>query len=126
MGNQKHSAMPPCVLVAEDELIIGVDLCDTVEEAGYMVEGPYDRLDSAMLSIQKKRPDVAILDVRLDDGDVFPLAEALMNEKVPVIFHSGRVSPQEVHDRFPQALACSKPCPPGQMIEMVREALDDT
>ena len=112
------------MLVAEDELIIGVDLCDTVEEAGYRVEGPHNRLDSAMLSIQKQRPDVAILDVRLDDGDVFPLAEALMKEKVPVIFHSSRVSPQEMRDRFPQALACSKPCPPDQMIEMVREALD--
>ena len=116
--------MPPCVLVAEDELIIGVDLRDTVEEAGYQVEGPYDRIDSAMLSIQKRRPDVAILDVRLDDGDVFPLAEALMNENVPVIFHSGQVSAEEMHDRFPNAQACAKPCPPNLMIDMVREALE--
>lgn len=116
--------MPPSVLVAEDELIIGVDLCDTVAEAGYSVEGPHDRLDAAMLSIQKHRPDVAILDVRLDDGDVFPLAEALLKENVPVIFHSGEVSLEEMRERFPQALACSKPCPPSKMIEMVREALD--
>lgn len=116
--------MPPCVLVAEDELIIGVDLCDTVEEAGYQVEGPYDRIDAAMLSIQKKKPDVAILDVRLDDGEVFPLAEVLLNENVPVIFHSGQVSPAEVNSRFPNAQACSKPCPPSQIIEMVREALE--
>ena len=38
------------VLVAEDELIVGYDLCDTVAEAGYMVEGPYDDLSSAMLA----------------------------------------------------------------------------
>lgn len=116
--------MPPSVLVAEDELIIGVDLCDTVAEAGYVVEGPHDRIEAAMLSIQKHRPDVAILDVRLDDGDVFPLAEALLREHVPVIFHSGEVSPEEMRRRFPDALACSKPCPPSEMIEMVREALD--
>lgn len=114
----------PCVLVAEDELIIGVDLCDTVEEAGFAVEGPYDTLDSAMLSVQKRRPDVAILDVRLDDGEVFPLAEALIKENVPIIFHSGQVSPAEVNDRFPGAIACSKPCPPSRMIDMVREALE--
>lgn len=115
--------MQPCVLVAEDELIIGVDLRDTVEEAGYRVEGPYHRIDAAMLSLQKKRPDVAILDIRLDDGDAFPLAEALMKENVPVIFYSGQVSPAEVNDRFPRAQACSKPCPPNRMIDMVREAL---
>lgn len=116
--------MPPSVLVAEDELIIGVDLCDTVAEAGYAVEGPHDRIDAAMLSIQKHRPDVAILDVRLDDGDVFPLAEALIKENVPVIFHSGEVSPEEMRQRYPGTQAISKPCPPNVMIEKVRQALD--
>ncbi len=124
--NQPGPFPQPCVLVAEDELIIGVDLCDTMAEAGYDVEGPYHRLSSAMLSLQKHRPDLAILDVRLDDGDSFPLAEALIKENVPVIFHSGQVSPEEMRKRFPQALACSKPCPPSEMIEMVREALDPT
>lgn len=122
--DQESPALQPCVLVAEDELIIGVDLCDTVAEAGYDVEGPHDRISSAMLSIQKHRPDVAILDVRLDDGDVFPLAEALLKENVPVIFHSGEVSPEQVRERFPDARALAKPCPPSRMIEMVREALD--
>ena len=55
-----------CVLVAEDELIIGVDLCDTVEEAGYEVAGPYDTASSAIDSLERRRPDLAILDVRLD------------------------------------------------------------
>ena len=49
------------VLVAEDELIVGYDLCDTVAEAGYLVEGPFDDLSSAMLAYQKMKPDVAIL-----------------------------------------------------------------
>lgn len=113
----------PRILVAEDELIIGVDLCDTVEEAGYSVEGPHDNMSSAMLALQKDRPDAAILDVRLGDGEVFPLAEKLIADDVPVIFHSGQISVDEVHQRFPDALACSKPCPPNKMIDMVRAAL---
>ena len=55
------------VLVAEDELIVGYDLCDTVAEAGYIVEGPFDDLSSAMLAYQKTKPDIAILDVQLGD-----------------------------------------------------------
>lgn len=112
-----------CVLVAEDELIIGVDLCDTVEEAGYEVEGPYDSTSSAIDALERRKPDLAILDVRLDDGEVFPLAEKLMAANVPVIFHSGEVAPREVSDRYPQAHALAKPCPPDQIIATMREAL---
>ncbi len=112
-----------CVLVAEDELIIGVDLCDTVEEAGFEVEGPFDTASSAIDSLERRTPDLAILDVRLDDGEVFPLAEKLMAANVPVIFHSGNVTPDEVSDRYPQAHALAKPCPPNQIIETMREAL---
>ena len=82
-----------CVLVAEDEMIIGVDLCDTVEEAGYEVAGPYDTASSAIDSLERRKPDLAILDVRLDDGEVYPLADALIAANVPVIFHSGEVTP---------------------------------
>ena len=56
------------VLVAEDEFIIGCDLCHTVEEAGYIVEGPFEDLSSTMLAFQKNKPDIAILDVQLEDG----------------------------------------------------------
>ncbi len=113
----------PSVLVAEDEYIVAYDLCDTVEEAGYAVEGPYADISSAMLALQKCRPDVAILDVELDDGYSFQLAEHLIAEKVPVIFHSGQFTPSEVAKRFPQAIACSKPCPPDKLLRKVNEVL---
>lgn len=113
----------PCVFVAEDEFIVAYDLCDTVEEAGYAVEGPFADISSAMLALQKRKPDVAILDVELDDGYSFQLAEHLIAEDVPVIFHSGQFTPSEVAKRFPQAIACSKPCPPDKLLSKVHQVL---
>lgn len=113
----------PRVLVAEDEAIVALDMCDTVEEAGFEIEGPHNNVSSAMLALQKHRPDIAILDVELDDGDTFKLAEQLMAEDVPVIFHSGQFSPDEVARRFPNAIACSKPCPPNEILEKMQVAL---
>ena len=110
------------VLVAEDEMIVGYDLCDTVSEAGCLVEGPFDDLSSAMLAYQKTKPDVAILDVQLGDGIVYPLAEQMMAENVPVIFHSGQLTPEEVASRFPNAQALQKPCPPAEVIHSVQRA----
>ncbi|OBX20801.1 response regulator [Erythrobacter sp. QSSC1-22B] len=115
----------PTILVAEDETMIGWDLRDTVEEAGYAVEGPFVDISSAMLSYQKQKPDLAILDVQLSDGNVFPLAEQLMAENIPVIFHSGNYQPDEVHKRFPGSTSLSKPCPPADIIHSVRQALAD-
>ncbi|WP_370592272.1 response regulator [Qipengyuania sp. YIM B01966] len=113
----------PRILVAEDEFIIGCDLCDTVAEAGFVVEGPHETVESAMRAAAYQAPDLAILDIRLGGGEVFPLAEQLMAQDVPVIFHSGQVTVDEVHERFPDALACAKPCPPAQMIALIDEAL---
>lgn len=113
----------PTILVAEDEFIIACDLCDTVEEAGYFVEGPHCNISSAMLAFQKQRPDVAILDIHLGDEIVYPLAERLMAEDVPVIFHSGRCTPAEVRELYPSASTLAKPCPPNEVLQSVSNAL---
>ena len=48
----------PIILVAEDEPLIALELCETVETAGYAVDGPFEDISSAMLSFQKHKPDL--------------------------------------------------------------------
>lgn len=103
--------------------MVGWDLRDTVEAAGYAVDGPFVDISSAMLSYQKHKPDLAILDVELSDGNVFPLAEQLLAENIPVIFHSGNYQPEEVHKRFPGSTSLLKPCPPADILLSVKRAL---
>lgn len=114
----------PVILVVEDEAIIAHDLCETVEAAGYTVEGPFYDPSSAMLSFQKHRPDVAILDINLAGGTAYSLAERMMADDVPVIFHSGQVDSNEVQALYPKASALAKPCPPAVLIDTVQQALD--
>lgn len=113
----------PRILVAEDEAIVACDLIDTVEEAGYFVEGPHRDISSAMLAFQKQKPDLAILDVQLGDGVVYPLARKLAEEHIPIIFHTGNHSPHEIISQFPQSQALAKPCPPADILGAVTEAL---
>lgn len=114
----------PVILVAEDEPMVAHDLCDTVEAAGFIVEGPFDDASSAMLAFQKHKPDLAILDINLAGGNAYWLAEQMMAENVPVIFHSGEVNSEEVHALYPKASTLSKPCPPGVILDTVQQALD--
>jgi two-component system, response regulator PdtaR len=115
--------MAHTILVAEDDYISGVDLCDTCEEAGYHVEGPHTGISSVMLACQKGKPDLAILDVKLDDGTVFELAQTLSDEDVPIIFHAGDDFFAEVTARFPRAITLGKPCPPAQFLDTIGRVL---
>lgn len=111
------------ILVAEDEIITAVDLCDTIEEAGYEVEGPHAGMSSAMLACQKERPDLALIDIELADGLSYELAEKLIEDKVPVILHSEHADAPEIAARFPGATMLAKPCPPAKLLQTVSRAL---
>lgn len=115
---------PPRVLVVEDEFIIALDLSETVRDLGYRVEGPFANKDHAMIAIDEELPDVAILDVMTGDGEVFPLADQLTKAGVPIIFHSGHVQEKDVAERYPEAQAAAKPCPPGRLIDMIERACE--
>ncbi len=104
----KASSDRGVVLLCEDEAIVALDLKIMVEEAGYRVAGPFARVAAAMSRIDG--PFVAaILDVRLRDGDVFPIANYLSERGVPLIFHSAHIVEDDIAARFPGSRYCPKP-----------------
>lgn len=109
----------PTVLVVEDEFIVALDLSETVRDMGYAVDGPYADTEHALQAVERAMPDFAILDVNTADGEVYPLADRLSKAKIPIIFHSGHVSPEEISARYPAAKACAKPCPPGHLVMII-------
>jgi two-component system, response regulator PdtaR len=121
-GHEPHER--PKVLVVEDEFIIALDLSETVQDLGYELEGPFEGNEQALDAIEDEGlPDCAILDVFTADGEVYPLADKLVEAGVPIIFHSGHVPPEEVKALYPDAVACAKPCPPDRLIGALQEAV---
>ncbi len=121
MGSEKPIHQPT-VLVVEDEFIIALDLSETVRDMGFRVDGPYADKDHAFIAIDQHMPEFAILDVMTASGEVYPLADALTQAGVPIIFHSGHVRADDIAERYPTAQAVSKPCPPGKLMEMIKAA----
>jgi two-component system, response regulator PdtaR len=114
----------PKILVVEDEFIIALDLSETVQDLGYELEGPFEANREAFEALEDEGlPDAAILDVFTADGEVYPLADRLVEAGVPIVFHSGHVTPDEVRARYPDAVACAKPCPPDRLIGALQEAV---
>jgi hypothetical protein len=50
------------------------------------------------------------------DRDVTPVAELLIEGRVPVIFYSGLALPAELRKRYPSACVCKKPTPLVQLL----------
>jgi len=101
----------PRVLIMEDEFIVALDLSDMAEDLGFCVDGPFATLAEGAEAVASHCPDAAILDVQLADGEVFPLADALMRLGVPIIFHSGHADNGRLLARYPDARSAGKPCP---------------
>ena len=100
----------PRVLIMEDEFLVALDLSDMTQDLGFVVEGPFATLAEGLRVIRLHRPDVAILDVHLADGDVYPLADLLTQMNVPIIFHSGHADAGGLIARYPGARTAGKPC----------------
>lgn len=109
------------VLVVEDEFIIALDLSETVQDLGYHLQGPFADKAKALAAIELQLPDAAILDVHIADGEVFPLADALVQAGVPIIFHSGHYPHEAMQLRYPTAVSCSKPCPPAELLTVLQK-----
>jgi CheY-like chemotaxis protein len=96
------------VLVVEDEFLVALDMMQMIEERGGTVIGPAGNLDRAMALARSQMIDGAILDVTLDRRDSFPVADALLERGIPVVFatgYDGRLLPE----RFADTPKLSKP-----------------
>jgi two-component SAPR family response regulator len=77
------------VLVVEDETLIAVLIEDILAEMGCEIVGPIGKLETAIQTAKDGDFDVAILDVTIRGGKVYPVAEELIARNIPFILASG-------------------------------------
>lgn len=109
------------VLLAEDEFMIALNIQVELEDEGAEVTVVDSVADGLKLDLGGF--EAAVLDVRLADGDVFPLADALRAEGVEIVFHSGHAEVSSLTERYPGASALSKPAWGRALVQTVCDAL---
>lgn len=78
----------PCVLLAEDEMLVAMMLEDRLEHSGYRVLKAA-RLTPCLELAESAAIDVAILDINLAGEVSFPVALVLRGRGIPFLFSSG-------------------------------------
>ncbi len=113
---------PRLCLVVEDEPLLALDIETMLTEAGYLVAGPYASWREALQSVATHRPDAAIVDFLVQDGNSTELLRALDEALIPFAIYSGR--DQASAPEFADAIWLEKPCMPEKLKSVMRALLE--
>ena len=103
------------VLVVEDEYLLADELALELAEEGATVLGPVPSVARALALLETEASlDGAILDVNLGGEPAFPVADALLDRGVPLIFTTGYDS-SAIPARFARLPRCEKPINVGRV-----------
>jgi DNA-binding response OmpR family regulator len=90
------------VMIVEDEAAIGLALADALTDEGHRIIGLVASQHEALGSLDHTRPDVAILDLTLQDGLCAGLVRELRSRRLPFLVYSGhnreRMATDDLHD----------------------------
>ena len=114
---------PAVVLVAEDEAIIAFELEAFLTEAGAIVVGPSYSLDDAMDRAEENGLSAAVLDIRLGEDTIAPVARLLTERGIPFLFYSGQIDTDPILAEWPHSMLVSKPASPRVVVHALAELL---
>ncbi len=116
------------ILLVEDDYMVATEFARWLRAAGADVMGPVARIAQARGLIDRRRPDAALLDIRLElglgeDDTVYPLADRLDTLGVPYLFVTGdtRVARLPGYSGKPRL---EKPVQAPELVAGLRRLLD--
>ena len=111
------------VLVAEDEILIAMEIERALASSGFEVLGPVGSVEEALQLLHRERPDAAVLDVTLRDGKVTAVAALLRSRDVPFVLASAEGRVLTEYGFFRGVTNLGKPTDMSRMVGEIRRLL---
>lgn len=112
------------ILIAEDEYLLADDLARSLRDAGGDVVGPAATVaQAAELAGRCERIDGAVLDINLDGETIFPIADALIERGVGIVFTTG-YDRCAIPERFANVPRYEKPASTRQIAQAIRRLIE--
>jgi DNA-binding NtrC family response regulator len=108
------------VLVVEDEMLVAIDYCERLAQAGAQIIGPFPSVAQALKCVDTTHVDVAVLDYALADRTSDPLQTALERRDIPFVVISGY--PRVLVRRGERQDVLSKPVSPDRLYVAILSA----
>ncbi|MET0307060.1 MAG: response regulator [Sphingomonas sp.] len=113
------------ILVVEDEPIVALNLAFAIEDMGWRVAGPVATVAEAFELVPLIHASGAVLDARLADRDVTPLAIDLVERGIPFIIHSGTGLPDALAKTHPHLPVIMKPASSQSVLDELKVLMDE-
>jgi DNA-binding response OmpR family regulator len=107
----------PCILLAEDEMMLAMMLEDRLNASGYNVIKAA-RLSRCLVLAESASIDLAILDINLAGEQSFPVAMVLRRRGIPFVFSSG-YGDQDLPEAWRNEKTLQKPYDSRQLTEVL-------
>jgi len=109
-----------CVLVVEDELLIGLQLAQDLEDEGYHVIGPASTIEQGIELVREGGIDCALIDLRLGETLSSPIANLLREKAIPFALATGFDEQHPIDRVFEGAPRLKKPYDAGAVRDLIR------
>jgi response regulator NasT len=113
-------------VIAEDEALIRLDLREMLEEEGYLVVGEASDGETAVDLVERLRPDLAVLDVRMPVLDGISAAQQIAGRRLAAVVMVTAYSQRDQVERAREAGAMAyvvKPFTASDLVPAVEIAL---
>jgi len=104
------------ILIAEDEILIALDMEAAFLDAGAHVIGPCATVAAAVEAAKNEELSLAILDIRLGHETTERIGDLLTEQGVPFLFYSGQTLPDEMKTKCIGVLVVSKPATQQELV----------
>jgi CheY-like chemotaxis protein len=95
-------------LLIEDEPAVNMVIAGMLDELGYEVVVARPDVEGATTMARTQQVEIAVLDLAIEDGNTFPVAEILRERGVPFIFITG-LDLSKARDKFGATVILNKP-----------------
>jgi CheY-like chemotaxis protein len=109
------------ILLVEDNFVVAASIREHLQSLGCIVVGPAADVKTALELARSHPVDGALLDVKLNDADAYPVAVVLRDRGVPFVFVTGYPRPTEAE--FKSTPWVSKPFTLEQLTEVLEISL---
>ncbi len=111
------------VLVVEDDVLLAMDLRETLADAGAIVVDVCQTLNEGMARANVEDFAIAVLDFSLGSETVSPLARRLVRRGLPFILYTGKSRSEPSLAEWSDQQIVKKPAPIPVLLSALRDAL---
>jgi DNA-binding NarL/FixJ family response regulator len=111
------------ILVVEDEVLVAMDIQSVLEDEGAEIIGPAYTVSQALELASHEGIKAAVLDLRLNNDSVAPVARLLADRRIPFVFYSGQSTSDPMRAEWPWTRLVHKPASSAELVSAAVELL---